>query len=166
MHHVASCQHNVSTVIFCVDRLGLRGSPTMDKPSLPGAPVLLLLTVASLHQMHIAGPQSPRQPCHKQGCMVAKLLRQRLQARRVLDHAYFEVDNRSERARYAHQQVCSCVRLCKSPHCCSVDDYKMNMPCQAVLCCAVLCCAVLCCAVLCCAVLCCAVACHAEQRAH
>ncbi len=107
----------------------------------------------------------PRQPCYK--CNQAKLLRQRLQARRVLNHACFEVDNMSERARYAHQQVCSCIRLCMSPHCCSVAQLQGEhvMLCCAVLCCAVLCCAVPCRAVPCRAVPCCA-ACHAERRLH
>ena len=64
----------------------------------------------------------------------------------------------SERARYAHQQVCSCIRLCMSPHCCSVAQLQGE---HVMLCCAVLCCAVLCCAVLCCAVPCRAVPCRA-----
>jgi len=120
----------------------------------------------------------PRQPCYK--CNQAKLLRQRLQARRVLNHACFEVDNMSERARYAHQQVCSCIRLCMSPHCCSVAQLQGEhvmlcravpcraVPCRAVPCRAVPCRAVPCRAVLCCVMLCmlCCAACHAERRLH
>jgi len=90
----------------------------------------------------------PRQPCYQYNH--AQLLRQRLQARHVLDHACYEVDMTLERARCAHQQVCCCIRWCTSGaqvHT-AAQFYrdKVNMQCHAVLCRAVPHCAVLCCA--------------------